>query len=349
MPQLFAILAIPIEFLVSWIQSVATFTGGSNFSFISVNEISITVFLIWLFAILTIASLRIPKFRWKMAILLLVVINLFLIENIVKEVQPKKLKITFLDVGQGDAIHIKTPNEKHLLVDTGRWSPGGNSGEDVIIPYLEENGIQKLDGILLSHPHADHIGGMEEIIENVGVDTIYQTAIVYDSKLYARYMEKAAKKKIPIKNPMAGDIIHVDSSIRLFVIGPTAGPESSNINNHSLAFKLVYGNTSALFSGDAEELQEYRLANQYGDFLKSDLYKVAHHASNTSSSKPFMEFVEPDISIASLAFENRFRHPGTETVARLHQHSKIQNYTSLNGAIMYESDGESFRKVKWRH
>ena len=160
-------------------------------------------------------------------------------------------------------------------------------------------------------------------------------------------MKLVEEKEVPIRYPTAGDVLNIDPSIRLFVIGPNVGSESSNINNHSLAFKLVYGETSALFSGDAEKEQEFRLANQYGDFLKSDLYKVGHHASNTSSIRPFLEFIEPDISVASLAFENRFRHPGAETVARLHQYSEVQNYTSLSGAIMYESNGNSFRRVHW--
>jgi competence protein ComEC len=346
--EIFAITAIPIEYMLGWIEGVATFTGGNSFSFISVGEISIAVFLIWLFAVLTISTLRIPKLRWKIAIGLLLAVNLLLIEQLIKDSEPKKLRITSLDVGQGDAIHIETPNDKHLLVDAGRWSPGGNSGEEVILPYLEENGIQKLDGVLLSHPHADHIGGMEEIIEHIQVDTIYQTAIDYESQLFARYMEKAKQESIAIKNPVAGDIIQIDPSIRIFIIGPNAGPGSSNINNHSLAFKLVYGNTSALFSGDAEKRQEAQLVSDYGNFLESDLYKVGHHASNTSSTGSFMELVEPEITIASLGFENRFRHPGTETVARLHKYSEVQNYTSLSGAIMYESDGKAFRKIKWR-
>lgn len=189
---------------------------------------------------------------------------------------------------------------------------------------------------------------MEEIIENVQVDTIYQTAMGYDSELFARYMDKAQQRNIPIKNPVSGDIIEIDPSIRIFVVGPSVGPESSNINNRSLAFKLVYGNTSALFSGDAEKQQEHRLASVYGNFLESDLYKVGHHASNTSSTNSFIEFIQPDITVASLAFENRFRHPGAETVARLHQYSDVQNYTSLNGAIIYESDGNSFKKINWK-
>ncbi|MCG2587164.1 DNA internalization-related competence protein ComEC/Rec2 [Rhodohalobacter sulfatireducens] len=348
LPEIFALTAIPLEFVLGWIEGVATITGGNSFSFISVGEVSITVFLIWLFAILTISTLRIPKLRWKIAICLLLAVNLLLTEQVIKESEPKKLRITSLDVGQGDAIHIETPNDKHLLVDAGRWSPGGNSGEEVILPYLKEKGIHRLDGVLLSHPHADHIGGMVEIIENVEVDTIYQTSIGYESQLFARYMEKAKQESIPIKNPVAGDIIEIDPSLRIFVIGPTTGSGTSNINNHSLAFKLVYGNTSALFSGDAEKQQETQLASVYGDFLESDLYKVGHHASNTSSTASFMEFVEPEITVASLGFENRFRHPGTETVVRLHKYSNEQNYTSLSGAIMYESDGKVFRKVKWR-
>ena len=347
-PQLFEILAIPIELLLKWIQSVASITGGNSFSFISISDISITVFLIWLFAILAIATLRIPKLKWKMVICLLLAINVFLFEVGVHEAQPKKLKITFLDVGQGDAIHIKTPNGKHLLVDAGRWSPEANSGKGVILPYLRENSIRKLDGILLSHPHADHIGGVEEIIQQIPVDTIYQAKMDYDSELYKNYMELAEQKNIPVKYPASGDILKVDPSIQLFVMGPVSDPTSSNINNHSLAFKLVYGNTSALFTGDAEKEQERRFTALYGEFLDSDLYKVGHHASNTSSTASFMQFVEPDISVASLEFENRFGHPGMETVTRLYQYSDVQNYTSLNGAVVYESDGNSFRRINWK-
>lgn len=347
-PPVIQIVAIPIDLLLKWVQGVASFTGSSNFSFISVSAIPVSVFLIWVFGIFMIASIRIPKIRWKMGICLLLAMNLFLIENVIEEFQPKKLEITFLDVGQGDAIHIKTPCDKHLLVDTGIWAPGRNSGEEVIVPYLKEKGIQKLDGILLSHPHADHIGGIVEIIEQIPVDTIYQTRADYESNLYQNYMKLAEEEGIPIKYPIAGDMLNIDPSIRLFFIGPNSDSKSSNINNHSLAFKLVYGKTSALFSGDAEKEQETRLATEYGKFLKSDLYKAGHHASNTSSTVPFIDFIEPDISVASLAFENRFRHPGTEAVSRLHQHSRFQNYTSLSGAIMYESDGNSFRKINWK-
>lgn len=342
------ILVLPIDYMLRWIQSVASFTGGSTFSFVTLNEFSFALFFIWFFAILSIASLRVPKIRWKMVICLLLAFNGLIIEQIIHQTRPKKLEVTFLDVGQGDAIHIKTPNDKHLLVDAGRWSPGGNSGEDIILPYLRENGIRNLNAIFLSHPHADHIGGVSEIISHIQVDTIYQSDVEYDSNLYQSLKELTEVKRIPISYPQAGDIIKVDQSIRIFVLGPERNVFQSTPNNRSLAFKIVYGNTSILFSGDAEKEQEELLASRYGEFLKSDIYKVGHHASNTSSTESFIRFIEPDVSIASLAFENRFRHPGMQAVFRLHEYSNEQHYTSLEGAVVYESDGKSFHNVNWK-
>ena len=347
-PDVASIIAIPLDYLLQWIQTVASFTGGSTVSYITLNDLSGALFFIWLFAIFTIASLRIPNIRWKMVICLLLSMNAFMIEQVVDQSRSKKLKVTFLDVGQGDAIHIKTPNEKHFLVDAGRWSPGSNSGGDVILPYLEEMGIDRLDAIFLSHPHADHIGGMVEILNHIKVDTIYQSDVEYDSNLYGTYMELAAAENVTVKYPGAGDIIQLDPSLRIFILGPDENAFSSNPNNRSLAFKTIYGETSILFSGDAEKEQEELVAAKYGEFLKSDIYKVGHHGSNTSSSDSFMRFIKPQITVTSLAFENRFGHPGNQAITNLHQYSNIQNYTSLEGAVVYESDGSTFQKIDWK-
>ncbi|WP_234568010.1 DNA internalization-related competence protein ComEC/Rec2 [Rhodohalobacter sp. 614A] len=347
-PVIPEILVLPIDYALKWIQSVATFTGGSNLSFVTLNEFSFSLFFIWLFGILLIASQRIPKIRWKMLICLLLAMNGFMFEQVIHQTEAKKLKVTFLDVGQGDAIHIQTPNNKHLLVDAGRWSPGSNSGEDVILPYLEIKGIKKLEAIFLSHPHADHIGGIVEILDHVHVDTIYQSDVEYDSNLYQSFMDLAEQKRIPVKYPQAGNIINADPSIRVFVLGPEENVYQSNPNNRSLVFKIVYGSTSILFSGDAEKEQEEMIAQRYGDFLKSDLYKVGHHASNTSSSASFIRLIGPSITVASLAFENRFGHPGTRAVSRLHEYSSQQHYTSLSGAVLFESDGKAFRRIEWK-
>lgn len=347
-PFLPEIVFYPIAWMLRWIESVAMFTGGNQFSFIKVNDFSWVLFLIWLFAILGIASIQIPKIRWKVIISFLLVLNIYLLEQVIYETKPKTLEVTFLDVGQGDAIYIQTPNNKHVLIDAGRWTPGTNSGKEVIIPYLKSLGVSKLDAMILSHPHADHIGGASEIILEFPVDTIYQSDVNYNSELYETFMELADEKKIPVIYPKAGDILSIDPSIRMFVLGPVRNLFNSNPNNRSLVIKLVYGDTSILFSGDAEREQEEILVSMYKDFLDSDLYKVAHHASNTSSTIEFLNYVEPDISVASLGLRNKFRHPGSETVSRLHSFSEIQAYTSLSGAVVYESDGQSFRKVNWK-
>jgi competence protein ComEC len=336
------LLSVPIGWVLLWIDGVAGTTGGTPWSYISVADVSPLIFPVWLCLVLIVSAIRIPRIRWTLCILLLTAVSIFLMDVLVSKWSSKRLTLTALDVGQGDAIHIETPAGKHILVDAGRWSPGGNSGERTIIPYLESKNITTLDGIILSHPHADHIGGMPDLIKKVQINTIYQSGSVYDSRLYERYMSLADSSGISIQTVQSGDMIHVDPSIRLFVLGPEgSGPTSGNVNNSSLTFRLDYGATSFLFTGDAEKRQERQLSNRYSDFLDVDLLKTGHHGSKTSSASFFLEDVSPEITLTSVAFRNRFGHPHLKSVTTLTETGAKNYFTSLSGALIFTSDGEN--------
>ena len=267
--------------------------------------------------------------------------------NFIQKLKPATLTLTFFDVGQGDAALLKTPNDKHILIDAGVWSPGYNSGRSIILPHLQSAGIKKLDAIILSHPHADHIGGILDLIEEMPVDVIYNSGYEYDSKLYHSYLELAKKRSIPTIPLVAGDTLNVDRSILFLVLGPDGRTYNSDPNEHSVVLNVIYGESEFLFTGDAGEDQEERLLHAYTDLLDTDILKVGHHGSRTSSSLPFLKTVTPDIAVVSLAERNRFRHPHKEALTRLQQSQAELLFTSLERAIILESDGKAIHRVRW--
>lgn len=341
--------AIPVEWTLQWVEFVADNLGGRDFSYVAINNESLFLFLFWGVLILYISSIRIPELRWKILILLLVTFNILMGELICQKNRINRIQITFLDVGQGDAIHIKTPSGKHILVDTGRWSPGFNSGEKTILPYLNNFQIDELEALVLSHPHADHIGGVKSMLEKISIHMIYQSDYNYDSQLFTRYMDAAKRQGIPISDLYAGDTVYIEDNVRFYVLGPKKSvTKPSNPNNHSVVLKLVYGETSFLLSGDAEKEQESEITNIYGDFLKADLYKMGHHGSSTSSTNRFLSHISPDLTVVSLSFRNRFGHPNQEAVTRISNYSKEVYFTSLQGALVFESDGKKIELVDWK-
>lgn len=347
-PATAQLLNFPVDYFLAKLAQMVELTASWPWSWVQVQIDSLIFFGIWIMLIFFISSLPIPKLRWKMLGILLLFLCLDQSTTFIRKLQAPTLTLTVFDVGQGDASLVKTPSGKHILIDTGRWAPNYNSARHVIIPHLEARGIEKLDAVFLSHPHADHIGGIIELIETIPIGTIYNSGAKYKSELYKRYHRKAAEKNIPVVALSAGDQLPLDPAMRLFVYGPPAGVTASNVNNRSLILELVYGETEFLFMGDAELTQEKRLVTNFPRSTDTDFLKVAHHGSKTSSSRRFLSTASPEISAVSLGLRNRFGHPHMTSIQRLQKYSDLLLFTSLSGALILKSNGRYITEERWK-
>lgn len=265
----------------------------------------------------------------------------------------KYLKVTFINVGQGDAILIHFPNDKTTLIDAGNKGFGFDAGKQYVDPVLKYYGINHIDYLIGSHPHSDHIGGFEYILKNYEVDTLIFNRFHVNSDLYTNIVNLARRKKIFLEHLEAGDMINADQHTRLYVLHPTNRFEHGNehsgddINNSSLVIKLVYGKNSFLLDGDAENAAEHALL-RYGTFLDCDLLKVGHHGSGTSSGNEFLNIANPEYAVISVGRKNKFKHPSPLTLVKFEKRHIPVYRTDICGAVIFESDGKSIKRINWR-
>jgi competence protein ComEC len=340
-------LSLPLDTFLGWMHNYVTIATTWDWSWYNVDSHSLLIFPLWLFLIFVFSSYRIPELRWKTIVLSCGLLIIVQIQSIRNELIFTPLSITYFDVGQGDAALIQTPNGANVLIDAGVWSPGYNSGKSIILPHLESAGIDRLDAIILSHPHADHIGGILDLIHGIPIDAIYNSGFEYESNLYRNYLLQAANYDIPVISAKAGDILNIDESVLFLILGPEGGRFNEDPNQHSVVVEVIYGETEFLFTGDAGESQEMRILENYSDMIDTDVLKIGHHGSRTSSGVDLMEITIPELSVISVAERNRFNHPHPEAVRRILDSETELLFTSRDKAIVLKSDGKKIWREEW--
>lgn len=256
------------------------------------------------------------------------------------------LKVTVLDVWQGDSIFIQLPNKKTILVDGGL---GGSkysrfdAGKMVIAPYLKENRIKRLDKVIMSHPHSDHIGGLVYLLKKFKVDEIYDSGMSYTTELYLNCLTVVDKKKIKYKIPDSSKNIKADPRVKIRVLHPSKDWEyAENPNDNSIILHIRYKKVSFLLTGDMEDVVEAYLMEE-GVELKSTVLKVAHHGSDTSSSDDFIDAVSPEIAVISVGKNNKFGHPSPSVIASYQDQDVKILRTDFDGEITFLTDGNHYQ------
>ena len=243
------------------------------------------------------------------------------------------MKVHFLNVGQADSTLI-TCGEYAMLIDAGN-----NDDAEPILNYIQNKaGLTHLDYAIGTHPHEDHIGSLDSVLETVSVDTVMLPNVTANTQTFRDVLNVIDEKGLSITIPEVGDTYTLgDASFT--ILGPVSD-YGDDLNNWSIALKLTYGNVSFLFTGDAESTAESDMLNTGLD-LGADVYQVGHHGSRTSSSSAFLDAVAPKYAVISCGVGNDYGHPNQETLDALSSRGIEIYRTDLQGSIVASTDGSS--------
>ena len=261
-----------------------------------------------------------------------------------------EITVKVLNIGQGDSILIQT-GEKNVLVDTSDVDE-----RDKLRTELKKANVKKIDTVILTHPHADHIGGMDVLLDEYTVGMVYDNGMPSTSKLYLGYVKKLKEKKIERKGLVAGDRVDLGGGAVFEVLGPSAQlVKEGNVkgykhdpNNESVVGRLVFGDFSMMLTGDAEKKEEEAILAVDSANVKSTILKSGHHGSKTSSSADFLRAVQPEAALISCGVNNDYGHPHKETMKKYHALNIPIYVTAENGTITVTSDGKTYKIVPER-
>lgn len=237
------------------------------------------------------------------------------------------LKIYYLDVGQADSILIQNNNES-MLIDAGN-----NNDGPLLVKYFQELGIKDFKYIVGTHPHEDHIGGLDNIIENFNIGTIYIPDAITTTTTFEDLLDAIDKKNMTYTVPKIDNTFTLGEATLKVIY---TGTDTTDLNNTSIVLKMTFGNTSYLFTGDATDVTEKKILNKD---IKSDVLKIGHHGSNYSSTDDFLKKVNPKYAIISVGKNNKYSHPSSRTISKLNKLNVKTYRTDELGTILLESNG----------
>ena len=276
------------------------------------------------------------------------------------------LDAVFLDVGQGDATLLRLPGGHAVLIDAGERTDRRDEGARTVVPHLARYGVRRLDAVVATHPHADHIGGIAAVLRAVPVGRLVTNGQTGDA-MWAETARVADSLGVPQQAVMAGDTLDVGPAVRVRVLGPSrALAAAGGANEASVVLLVEYGATRWILAGDAETAAEAEIVARYARLLRADVVKVGHHGSRTSSSVPFVAAASgvapgaslvsartqpgatPRFAVVSVARRNRHGLPDEEPVMRWLVAGAAVLQTADEGAVWLRSDGRRVERVDWR-
>ncbi|MFK2827208.1 S-layer homology domain-containing protein [Bacillus sp. B190/17] len=246
----------------------------------------------------------------------------------------KEMFAHFIDVDQGDSILIQTPNGKTILVDGGKRSAG-----EKVVAYLKKAGVTSIDVVVATHPDADHIGGLINVLQSIPVKKVLDSGKVHTTETYHEFLSLIDTKNIAFEVPKTGQALSIDPALKVQVLN-SGDRNASDNNENSIVLKLTYGGVSYLLTGDADVKVEEDMITKFD--VKSTILKAGHHGAKTSTSQAFVNAVKPAVTILSYGKDNSYGHPTDEVVSRLKAAGSKLYSTAESGDIVVKTDGKTY-------
>lgn len=249
------------------------------------------------------------------------------------------IEVHFIDVGQGDGVLIKTP-DGNVIIDSGP-----KSQSDSFIDYLKAQGVSSIKYAIFTHPHEDHMGSAQFVLDEFEIENVVMNDRVSTSQYYENALDVIEKNSINTICAKAGDVYSV-GDLKMTVLSPRLDKyKNDDTNNSSIILYVQYGSRSFIFTGDAEKEAEYEVVNAYGSgAITCDVLKIGHHGSSSSSTDAFLACVSPTYAVISVGEGNTYGHPSQEVLLRLDSRGIIYYTTENEGSIVFVTDGTDLTK-----